>query len=187
LTTKTRTRSVAKRLDHIRQLRERGISSPEAIADTLNISIRTAQRDLQKIRNEARYILQDLVNGEFIVEFHDTLNNFKSTIDRCKKEMYELEKNYTDQKQMIMDLIDNTPDEKIGTKGNLIQTLTDLEAKYHMAKQAYERMIKDTVRDSLTVQSKTELVWAFDTFIKKNSPQPITSTEVSKAIVEKMD
>ena len=69
----------------------------------------------------------------------------------------------------------------------MIQTLTDLEAKYHMAKQAYERMIKDTVRDSLTVQSKTELVWAFDTFIKKNSPQPITSTEVSKAIVEKRD
>ena len=86
-----------------------------------------------------------------------------------------------------MDLIDNTPKEKIGTKANLIQTLTDLEAKYHMAKQAYERMIKDTVRDSLTVQSKTELVWAFDTFIKKNSPQPITSTEVSKAIVEKRD
>ena len=88
---------------------------------------------------------------------------------------------------MILDLIDNTPEEKIGTKANLIQTLTDLEAKYHMAKQAYERMIKDTVRDSLTVQSKTELVWAFDTFIKKNSPQPITSTEVSKAIVEKKD
>ena len=101
--------------------------------------------------------------------------------------MYELEKNYSDQKQMILDLIDNTPEEKIGTKANLIQTLTDLEAKYHMAKQAYERMIKDTVRDSLTVQSKTELVWAFDTFIKKNSPQPITSTEVSKAIVEKRD
>ena len=101
--------------------------------------------------------------------------------------MYELEKNYSDQKQMILDLIDNTPEEKIGTKANLIQTLTDLEAKYHMAKQAYERMIKDTVRDSLTVQSKTELVWAFDTFIKKNSPQPITSSEVSKAIVEKRD
>ena len=101
--------------------------------------------------------------------------------------MYELEKNYTDQKQMILDLIDNTPDEKIGTKANLLQTLTDLEAKYHTSKQAYERMIKDTVRDSLTVQSKTELVWAFDTFIKKNSPQPITSAEVSKAIVEKKD
>ena len=87
MTTKTRTRSVAKRLDHIRQLRERGVSSPEAIADALNISVRTAQRDLQKIRNEARYILQDLVSVEFIVEFHDTLNNFKATIDRCKKEM----------------------------------------------------------------------------------------------------
>ena len=81
-------------MDRIRQLRERGISSPEAIADNLNIRVRPAQRDLQKIRNEARYILQDLVGGEFIVEFHETLNNFKSTVDRCKKEMYELQKNY---------------------------------------------------------------------------------------------
>ena len=182
MTTKTRTRSVAKRLDRIRQLRERGISSPEAIADNLNISVRTAQRDLQKIRNEARYILQDLVSGEFIVEFHDTLNNFKATIDRCKKEMYELEKNYSDQKQMKLDLIDKTPEEKNGTKAGLLATLTDLEAKYHMSKQAYERMIKDTVKESLSIQSKTELVWAFDTFIKKNAPQPITSADITESI-----
>ena len=182
MTTKTRTRSVAKRLDHIRQLRERGVSSPEAIADALNISVRTAQRDLQKIRNEARYILQDLVGGEFIVEFHETLNNFKSTVDRCKKEMYELQKNYVEQKQMILDVLDNVPEEKYGTKAGLLATLTDLEAKYHMSIQAYERMIKDTVKESLSIQSKTELVWAFDSFIKKNAPLPITSTEVSEAI-----
>ena len=182
MTTKTRTRSVAKRLDRIRQLRERGISSPEAIADNLNISVRTAQRDLQKIRNEARYILQDLVGGEFIVEFHDTLNNFKSTVDRCKKEMYDLERNYVTQKQMILDVLDNVPDNKYGTKAGLLATLTDLEAKYHMLKQAYERMIKDTVKESLSIQSKTELVWAFDTFINKNAPQPITSTDITESI-----
>ena len=169
-------------MDRIRQLRERGISSPEAIADNLNISVRTAQRDLQKIRNEARYILQDLVGGEFIVEFHETLNNFKSTVDRCKKEMYELQKNYVEQKQMILDVLDNVPEEKYGTKAGLLATLTDLEAKYHMSIQAYERMIKDTVKESLSIQSKTELVWAFDSFIKKNAPLPITSTEVSEAI-----
>ena len=182
MTTKTRTRSVAKRLDRIRQLRERGISSPEAIADNLNISVRTAQRDLQKIRNEARYILQDLVGGEFIVEFHDTLNNFKSTVDRCKKEMYDLERNYVTQKQMILDVLDNVPDNKYGTKAGLLATLTDLEAKYHMSKQAYERMFKDTVKESLSIQSKTELVWAFDSFIKKNAPQPITSTDITESI-----
>jgi len=182
LTTKTRTRSVAKRLDRIRQLRERGISSPEAIADNLNISVRTAQRDLQKIRSEARYILQDLVSGEFIVEFHDTLNNFKSTIDRCKKEMYDLERNYVTQKQMVLDVLDNVPDEKYGMKAGLLATLTDLEAKYHMAKQVYERLIKDTVKESLLIQSKTELVWAFDTFIKKNAPQPITSADITESI-----
>jgi len=182
LTTKTRTRSVAKRLDRIRQLRERGISSPEAIADNLDISVRTAQRDLQKIRSEARYILQDLVSGEFIVEFHDTLNNFKSTIDRCKKEMYDLERNYVTQKQMVLDVLDNVPDEKYGMKAGLLATLTDLEAKYHMAKQVYERLIKDTVKESLLIQSKTELVWAFDTFIKKNAPQPITSADITESI-----
>ena len=182
MTTKTRTRSVAKRLDRIRQLRERGISSPEAIADNLNISVRTAQRDLQKIRSEARYILQDLVSGEFIVEFHDTLNNFKSTIDRCKKEMYDLERNYVTQKQMVLDVLDNVPDEKYGMKAGLLATLTDLEAKYHMAKQVYERLIKDTVKESLLIQSKTELVWAFDTFIKKNAPQPITSADITESI-----
>ena len=182
MTTKTRTRSVAKRLDRIRQLRERGISSPEAIADNLDISVRTAQRDLQKIRSEARYILQDLVSGEFIVEFHDTLNNFKSTIDRCKKEMYDLERNYVTQKQMVLDVLDNVPDEKYGMKAGLLATLTDLEAKYHMAKQVYERLIKDTVKESLLIQSKTELVWAFDTFIKKNAPQPITSADITESI-----
>ena len=175
------------RLDQIRELRERGISTPEAIADHLNISVRTAYRDLQKIRNEARYILQDLMQGEFIVEFHDTLKNFKSTVDRCKHEMYELEQNYRQQKNMIMDLIDNVPDAKIGTKGNLLATLTELEAKYHSSKQAYERMIKDTVRDSLSVQSKTELVWAFDSFVKKNNPIPITSAEVKERIELNID
>ena len=171
------------RLDQIRELRERGISTPEAIADHLNISVRTAYRDLQKIRNEARYILQDLMQGEFIVEFHDTLNNFKSTVDRCKHEMYELENNYRQQKTMILQLLEEVPDAKIGTKANLLQTLTELEAKYHSSKQAYERMIKDTVRDSLSVQSKTELVWAFDSFVKKkNNPTPITSTEVKERL-----
>ena len=104
------------RLDQIRELRERGISTPEAIADHLNISVRTAYRDLQKIRNEARYILQDLMQGEFIVEFHDTLNNFKSTVDRCKHEMYELENNYRQQKTMILQLLEEVPDAKIGTR-----------------------------------------------------------------------
>ncbi len=170
------------RLDQIRELRERGISTPEAIADHLNISVRTAYRDLQKIRNEARYILQDLMQGEFIVEFHDTLNNFKSTVDRCKHEMYELEQNYRQQKAMILQLLEEVPDAKIGTKANLLQTLTELEAKYHSSKQAYERMIKDTVRDSLSVQSKTELVWAFDSFVKKNNPTPITSAEVKERL-----
>ena len=170
------------RLDQIRELRERGISTPEAIADHLNISVRTAYRDLQKIRNEARYILQDLMQGEFIVEFHDTLNNFKSTVDRCKHEMYELENNYRQQKTMILQLLEEVPDAKIGTKANILQTLTELEAKYHSSKQAYERMIKDTVRDSLSVQSKTELVWAFDSFVKKNNPTPITSAEVKERL-----
>jgi len=170
------------RLDQIRELRERGISTPEAIADHLNISVRTAYRDLQRIRNEARYILQDLMQGEFIVEFHDTLNNFKSTVDRCKHEMYQLEQNYRQQKHMIMDLLDNVPDSKVGTKANLLATLTELESKYHSSKQAYERMIKDTVRDSLSVQSKTELVWAFDSFVKKNNPTPITSAEVKERL-----
>jgi transcriptional antiterminator len=170
------------RLDQIRELRERGISTPEAIADHLNISVRTAYRDLQKIRNEARYILQDLMQGEFIVEFHDTLNNFKSTVDRCKHEMYELENNYRQQKTMILQLLEEVPDAKIVTKANLLQTLTELEAKYHSSKQAYERMIKDTVRDSLSVQSKTELVWAFDSFVKKNNPTPITSAEVKERL-----
>ena len=45
-----------------------------------------------------------------------------------------------------------------------------------------ERMIKDTVKESLSIQSKTELVWAFDTFIKKNAPQPITSTDITESI-----
>ena len=43
-------------------------------------------------------------------------------------------------------------------------------------------MIKDTVRDSLSVQSKTELVWAFDSFVKKNNPTPITSAEVKERL-----
>lgn len=172
------------RLDQIRQLRERGINTPEAIADHLNISVRTAYRDLQKIRNEARYILQDLMQGEFIVEFHDTLNNFKATVDRCKREMFELEQNYRQQKDMILELLDNVPDAKIGTKANLLATLTELESKYHSSKQAYERMIKDTVRDSLAVQSKTELVWAFDSFVKKNNPTPISSTEIKERLNE---
>ena len=96
--------------------------------------------------------------------------------------MYDLEQNYIAQKQMILDVLDNVPDNKYGTKAGLLATLTDLEAKYHMSKQAYERMIKDTVKESLSVQSKTELVWAFDTFIKKNAPQPITSTDITESI-----
>ena len=43
-------------------------------------------------------------------------------------------------------------------------------------------MIKDTVKESLSIQSKTELVWAFDTFIKKNAPQPITSADITESI-----
>ena len=68
------------------------------------------------------------MQGEFIVEFHDTLNNFKSTVDRCKHEMYELEQYYRQQKAMILQLLEEVPDAKIGTKANLLQSLTELEA-----------------------------------------------------------
>ena len=98
--------------------------------------------------------------------------------------MFELEQNYRQEKDMILELLDNVPDAKVGTKANLLATLTDLESKYHTSKQAYERMIKDTVKDSLTVQSKTELVWAFDSFVKKNTPQPISSVEVKERLSE---
>ena len=45
-------------------------------------------------------------------------------------------------------------------------------------------MIKDTVRDSLAVQSKTELVWAFDSIVKNNNPTPISSTEIKERLNE---
>ena len=69
-----RKRAKQNRLSEIRKLREEyGITSPKVIAETLGISERTAYRALKTVRSEARNILADLMNGEFIIEFHNTL------------------------------------------------------------------------------------------------------------------
>ena len=162
------------RLKEIRKLREEyGITSPKVIAETLGISERTAYRALKTVRNEARNILADLMNGEFIIEFHNTLRTFKTTVNRCNLALIELERNYERNKEVMIQELEAIDPNKHIARVQMLQAISDLDTKYHTAKLNYERTIRDTEKLSTDIQSKTEVVWAMDSFIRQNSPQPL--------------
>ena len=169
-----RKRASQNRLREIRDLRERyGITNPKVIAETLNISERTAYRALKSVRNEARNILADLMNGEFIVEFHNTLRTFKTTVNRCNQALIHLERNYEINKELMMRELDSIEPNKHIARVQMLQAIADLDTKYHSSKLNYEKTIRDTEKLSTDIQSKTEVVWAMDSFIRQNSPQPL--------------
>ena len=169
-----RKRAKQNRLSEIRKLREEyGITSPKVIAETLGISERTAYRALKTVRSEARNILADLMNGEFIIEFHNTLRTFKTTVNRCNHALIQLEQNYEINKEMMMRELDMIDPNKHIARVQMLQAISDLDTKYHTSKLNYERTIRDTEKLSTDIQSKTEVVWAMDSFIRQNSPQPL--------------
>lgn len=169
-----RKRASQNRLREIRDLREKyGITSPKVIAETLGISERTAYRALKTVRNEARNILADLMNGEFIVEFHNTLRTFKTTVNRCNQALIQLEQNYEQNKELMLHELNSIEPNKHIARVQMLQVIADLDTKYHSSKLNYERTIRDTEKLSTDIQSKTEVVWAMDSFIRQNSPQPL--------------
>jgi len=169
-----RKRASQHRLKEIRELRERyGITSPKVIAETLGISERTAYRALKTVRNEARNILADLMNGEFIIEFHNTLRTFKTTVNRCNEALIQLEQNYERNKELMIQELDGIDPNKHIARVQMLGIIADLDSKYHNSKLNYERTIRDTEKLSTDIQSKTEVVWAMDSFIRQNSPQPL--------------
>jgi uncharacterized protein YukE len=169
-----RKRAKQYRLKEIRELRERyGITSPKVIAETLGISERTAYRALKTVRNEARNILADLMNGEFIIEFHNTLRTFKTTVNRCNEALIQLEQNYERNKELMIQELEAIDPNKHMARVQMLQVIADLDSKYHTSKLNYERTIRDTEKLSTDIQSKTEVVWAMDSFIRQNSPQPL--------------
>jgi uncharacterized protein YukE len=169
-----RKRAKQNRLKEIRKLREEyGITSPKVIAETLGISERTAYRALKTVRSEARNILADLMNGEFIIEFHNTLRTFKTTVNRCNHALIQLEQNYEINKQLMIQELESIDPSKHIARVQMLQAISDLDTKYHTSKLNYERTIRDTEKLSTDIQSKTEVVWAMDSFIRQNSPQPL--------------
>ena len=169
-----RKRASQNRLREIRDLREKyGITSPKVIAETLGISERTAYRALKTVRTEARNILADLMNGEFIVEFHNTLRTFKTTVNRCNQALIQLEQNYEQNKELMLHELNSIEPNKHIARVQMLQVIADLDTKYHSSKLNYERTIRDTEKLSTDIQSKTEVVWAMDSFIRQNSPQPL--------------
>ena len=73
---------------------------------------------------------------------------------------------------MIQELESIDPSKHIA-RVQMLQAISDLDTKYHTSKLNYERTIRDTEKLSTDIQSKTEVVWAMDSFIRQNSPQPL--------------
>jgi len=174
-----------KRLTLVADLRNAGYTSAKSISDELkdkgyehlDISRPTIDRDLRRIRETGRDFIENIIlNGEFIVEHHEALEEFKRVRNRVSEEIPKAKLMHKQRDDEITALaIDE--DEKMRLK---LQN----DSMYHSAKQNNERISIQATKEYTQLFNKTETVWGLKKFIKENDPKMFNKPELQNVINE---
>ncbi len=161
------------RLSLVTKLRDAGYTSTLSISNKLkdggyeylNVSEKTISIDLRRIREIGLDLVERvLLSGEFIIEFHEALEEFKRIRNRCSEEIANSTAKHELREQEIVNF--NGIDEVERIKLKLLN-----DVNYHDIQQKNERMLLQATEKYLTLFGKTEVVWALKKWIKENNPQ----------------
>ncbi len=164
------------RFSLVTKLRDAGYTSALSISNKLkdggyehlDISEGTISRDLRRIREKGLdFVERVLLSGEFIVEFHEALQEFKRIRNRCGEQVAKAEAQHK---------LRETEIEKMTGYGRTIEVnkmklKLQNDSNYHSVIQKNETMLLQATEKYHTLFNKTEVVWALKKWIKENNPK----------------
>ncbi len=175
---------MSKRLLLVSQLRDAGYTSAKSISDELkakeydylSISEETILRDLRRLREKGRDFIENVVlNGEFIIEHHEALEEFKRIKNRASEEIPQSQKVHAERSEEINALQGVDEAEKMKLK---LQN----DALYNNSKLNNNRLSMQATKEYAQLFNKTETVWGLKKFIKENNPKAFDKPELQTII-----
>jgi len=190
-------RRMEERYNLVVELRNKGFITAESISNELKvmkkehleISPQTIARDLRRLREKGRNYLEDIIiNGEFVVEFHEGLEEYKRIKNRCSEKVAKAEAQHTIRETEISAM--DTGGENLPTEADKIRLKLQNDAHYHSVMQNNERIGLQALEKHHNLFTKTEVVWALKKWVKENNPKEFersTLQEVINNLEEKKD
>jgi len=175
---------ISERLTLVTQLMDAGFKYASSIFAQLDkpeykhldISLRTIQRDMLRIREKGRDFIENVVlNGEFVVEHHEALEEFKRIKNRASEEIPQAKKLHIERAEEI-DAI-TTIDE-----GEKMKLRLQNDSIYNSAKLNNNRLSMQATKEFTQLFNKTETVWGLKKFIKENDPKAFNKPELQTII-----
>ncbi len=165
-------------------LRNAGYTSAKAISDELkakgyeylDISRQTIDRDLRRIREEGRDFIENVVlNGEFVVEHHEALEDFKRIKNRTSEEV---------PKAKVMHLKRDDEITKLQgvDEGEKMKLRLQNDSIYNSTKLNNNRISMQATKEFTQLFNKTETIWGLKKFIKDNDPKAYNKPELQTII-----
>ena len=173
-----------KRLLLVSQLRDAGYTSAKSISDelkgkgydNLSISEETILRDLRRLREKGRDFIENVVlNGEFVIEHHEALEEFKRIKNRASEEIPQAKKLHAERAEEINAL-------QGVEEGEIMKLRLQNDALYNASKLNNNRLSMQATKEYAQLFNKTETVWGLKKFIKENNPKAFDKPELQTII-----
>lgn len=190
-------RRIEERYNLVVELRNKGFVTAESISnelkimkkDDLNISPESISRDLRRLREKGRNYLEDIIiNGEFVVEFHESLEEYKRIKNRCSEKVAKAEAQHELREIEINNMV--IGGENLPTEADKLRLKLQNDAHYHSVMQNNERIGLQALEKHHNLFTKTEVIWALKKWVKENNPKEFNRPalqEVINSLEEKKD
>jgi len=178
------------RISLVKGLQDVGYKTADSISkklkdkgyEYLDVSISTIRRDIARIKEEGRdYIENRVLTGEFIIDHHEALQEFKRIRDRCSEKVAII----TDRHDIIEEEINGlVTDARFFTEADKVRLKIQNYVSYNTIIQNNEKILSQATKDFTLIASKTETVWSLKKWIKENNPKALERADIQDIINE---
>lgn len=165
------------RINLVKQLQDAGYKTADSISkklkdkeyEYLDVSISTIRRDILRIREEGRdFIENKVLTGEFVVDHHEALLEFKRIRDRCSEKVAQATEKHDAMEEEIERL---GIDPENFTEADKVRLKIQNDVSYNNIIQSNEKTLSQATKDFTLIASRTETVWSLKKWIKENDPK----------------
>ncbi len=185
----TKEEKMNKRMSLVKGLQDVGYKTSISISKKLeerkygylDISPETIRRDIARIKEEGRdYIENRVLTGEFIIDHHEALQEFKRIRDRCSEKVAII----TDRHDIIETEINELGTNENFTEADKVRLKIQNDVSYNTIIQNNEKILSQATKDFTLIASKTETVWSLKKWIKENNPKALERADIQEIINE---
>ena len=185
----TKEEKMNKRMSLVKGLQDIGYKTSISISkklkekkyEYLDISPETIRRDIARIKEEGRdYIENRVLTGEFIIDHHEALQEFKRIRDRCSEKVATI----TDKHDIIETEINELGTNENFTEADKVRLKIQNDVSYNTIIQNNEKILSQATKDFTLIASKTETVWSLKKWIKENNPKALERADIQGIINE---